>query len=131
MNEKREMTQQQSKTTQPADKRQQILRPAADIFEDKTGITLKADMPGVSREQLDIQVDQDTLSIEGSTDIVIPTGMQPGYADVSATSYQRSFTLSSELDTDKIDASLRDGVLTLHIPKREQYQPRKIEVRMS
>jgi HSP20 family molecular chaperone IbpA len=131
MNEKREMTQQQSKTTQPADKRPQILRPAADIFEDKTGITLKADMPGVSREQLDIQVDQDTLSIEGSTDIIMQTSMQAEYADVSATCYQRSFTLSSELDTDKIDASLRDGVLTLHIPKREQYQPRKIEVRMS
>lgn len=131
MNENREMTQQQSKTAQPADKRQQILRPATDIFEDKTGITLKADMPGVHKDQLDIQVDQDTLSIEGSMDIVMPKGMQAQYADVSATCYQRSFTLSSELDTDKIDASLMDGVLTLHIPKREQYQPRKIEVRMT
>ena len=55
--------------------------------------------------------------------------MEALYADVRSTRYQRSFSLSSELDGNKVEASLKDGVLTLRIPKREQYKPRKIEVR--
>jgi len=51
------------------------------------------------------------------------------YADVRATRYRRSFTLSGELDTDRIEASLKDGVLTLSIPKRAEFTPRKIEVK--
>jgi HSP20 family molecular chaperone IbpA len=105
------------------------IRPAVDIFEDKTGITLQADMPGVSKEQLDIQVDHDTLSIEGEAALSMPQGMEPIYADVRATRYQRSFSLSRELDSAKIDASLSDGVLTVRIPKRQELHPRKIKVR--
>jgi HSP20 family molecular chaperone IbpA len=111
--------------------RQQAIRPAVDIFEDTKGITVQADMPGVSRERLDIQVDHDTLSIEGKAEIPMPEGLEALYADIRSTHYQRSFTLSHELDGEKADASLKDGVLTLRIPKREQYQPRKIEVRVS
>jgi len=107
------------------------IRPAVDIFEDDTGITVHADMPGVSRERLDIQVDRDTLSIEGRAEIAMPEGLEALYADVRSTRYQRSFTLSHELDGEKAQASLKDGVLQLRIPKREQYQPRKIEVRVS
>ncbi|MCU7845738.1 MAG: Hsp20/alpha crystallin family protein [Candidatus Thiodiazotropha sp. (ex Monitilora ramsayi)] len=110
-----------------------IRRPAADIFEDKSGITLQADMPGVSRERLDIRVEQDRLSIDGSSVIAEPAEVQTRYSEIELGTirYQRSFTLNSELDVDKVDASLKDGVLTLRIPKREQYQPRKIEVRMA
>ena len=60
----------------------------------------------------------------------MPEYMEPVYADIRFTRYQRSFTLSRELDTDKIDANLRDGVLTLRIPKREEHKPRKIEVQV-
>jgi HSP20 family molecular chaperone IbpA len=60
----------------------------------------------------------------------MPEGMEPLYADVRSTHYQRSFTLSRELDGDKADASLKDGVLILRIPKWQQYQPRKIEVQV-
>jgi HSP20 family molecular chaperone IbpA len=101
-----------------------------DIFEDETGITVQADMPGVSRERLEVHVENDTLSIDGMADIAMPEGMEPLYADIRSTHYQRSFSLSRELDSDKVDATLKDGVLTLRIPKREQYQPRKIEVRV-
>lgn len=109
---------------------QRVIRPLVDIFEDNTGITLQADMPGVSKERLDIKIDADELSIEGEAVIPMPDGMEPLYADVRSTRYERNFSLSSELDGDKADAKLQDGVLTLHIPKREQYQPRKIEVRV-
>jgi HSP20 family molecular chaperone IbpA len=110
---------------------EQPMRPAVDIFEDDKGITVHADMPGVSREGLDIQVDRDTLAIEGQAEIVMPEGLEVLYADVRSNRYQRSFTLSHELDGEKAEASLKDGVLKLRIPKREQYQPRKIEVQVS
>ena len=59
----------------------------------------------------------------------MPEGMEALHTDVCSTRYQRSFSLSSELDAESTDASLTNGVLTLRIPKREQYQPRRIEVR--
>jgi HSP20 family molecular chaperone IbpA len=55
--------------------------------------------------------------------------MEAVYADVRSTLYRRSFSLSSELDVERIDASLKDGLLTVRIPKREKFKPRKIEVR--
>jgi HSP20 family molecular chaperone IbpA len=106
------------------------IRPVVDIFEDESGITLVADMPGVSRERLAIEMDKDTLSIEGKAEIPMADGMEALYADVQSTRYQREFSLSSELDGEKASANLKDGLLTLTIPKREQYQPRKIEVRV-
>ncbi|WP_316369401.1 Hsp20/alpha crystallin family protein [Candidatus Thiodiazotropha sp. CDECU1] len=108
---------------------QRSIRPDVDIFEDESGITLTADLPGVTKDGLDIQVDNETLSIDGKAGIDMPEAMQAVYADVRATRYQRSFSLSSELDGDKAEASLKDGVLSLRIPKREQFQPRKIEIR--
>lgn len=131
MTENRDMAQTEAKTANAVNEMERAIRPAVDIFEDETGITVQADMPGVSRERLDIQVDRDTLAIEGRAEIPMPEGMEALYADVRSTRYQRSFSLSSELDAEKADASFKDGVLTLRIPKREQYQPRKIEVRMS
>ena len=105
-----------------------ILQPPVDICEDSDGISLWVDLPGVSRDQLNIQVDRETLTIEGNAQIDMPEGMKPLYADVRSTRYRRSFALSSELDTDQIDASMKDGVLNLRIHKRAESKPRKIEV---
>ncbi len=105
-----------------------VLRPAIDIYEDAEGITLLADMPGVSRERLNLEVDSEALTIEGDAVIEAPEGMEALYADVRSTRYRRSFALSGELDADAIKASLRDGVLNVHIPKRAEVRPRKIEV---
>jgi HSP20 family protein len=131
MNESNDMTQQKSGKLKASQDAARPIRPAVDIFEDETGITVQADMPGVSRDRLEIQVDRDNLSIEGKAEIPMPEGLEAIYADVRATRYQRSFTLSHELDGEKADAKLKDGILTLRIPKREQYQPRKIEVHVS
>lgn len=107
-----------------------VLRPAVDIHETAAGITLLADMPGVSRESLRLEVDNDALTIEGEAHIEMPEGMEALYADVRAQRYRRSFALSGELDTDAIRASLSDGVLSVHIPKRAEVRPRRIEVRV-
>ena len=108
-----------------------VLRPPADVFEDAEGITLQLDMPGVSRDRLDIQADKTNLVIEGSAQIDMPQGMEALYAEVRSTLFRRIFTLSSELEAEKIDATLKDGVLTVRVPRRAELRPRKIDVRTS
>jgi len=129
MTEKRDVAAQSSSAPSEGREVDQPMRMPVDIFEDETGITVLADMPGVSRERLDVQIDNNTLSIQGKTEVPVPDGMEALYADVRSTLFQRSFALSSELDGGKADASLKDGVLALRIPKREEHKARKIEVR--
>jgi HSP20 family protein len=105
-----------------------VLRPPVDIHETAEDITLQADMPGVSKERLDIRVEGTNLLIQGEIGIAPQEQMAPLYADVRATTYRRSFVLSNELETDKIQANLKDGLLTLRIPKRAEVRPRRIEV---
>jgi HSP20 family molecular chaperone IbpA len=106
------------------------LLPPVDIFEDAGGITLCADLPGVAREDLSIGVDGHNLTIEAPLKLGEANSLTPIYAEVRANHFRRSFELSSDLDTSKIDAGLRDGVLTLRIPKAEQAKPRRIDVRV-
>lgn len=106
-----------------------VLTPPVDIFEDKHGITVQAEMPGVSKERLSVQADRNSLLIEGEVAIDMPPETEALYADVRSTRYRRSFVLSGELETDRVEANLKDGVLTLRIPKRAEFRPRKIEVR--
>ena len=107
---------------------QLVLVPAVDIFEDARGITVQAEMPGVSKDRLSIQADRNGLSIEGEAVIEMPADMQAVYADLRSTRYRRSFVLSGELDANAIEAQLKDGLLTVRIPKRAELRPRKIEV---
>jgi len=107
---------------------QRAALPAVDVYEDDAGITLLADMPGVPRDQLELKVEGDALSIEGSVRNLTPEGLEAVYAEVRVPRYRRTFTLSRELDASRIDASLKDGVLTLRIPKQTFAQPRRIEV---
>ena len=108
--------------------RQRAVQPSVDVFEDAAGITLLADMPGVQRDQLDLKIEGDFLLIEGGVQPQTPEGMEAIYAEVRVPRYRRSFTLSRELDTARIDANLKDGVLSLRIPKLEHAQPRRIPV---
>lgn len=107
---------------------ERAVTPAVDVFEDETGITLLADMPGVPHDQLELHVEGDSLLIEGRVQPLTPNGLEAIYAELRASRYRRSFTLSRELDTAKIDAHLKDGVLTLRIPKQAHAQPRRIAV---
>jgi HSP20 family protein len=105
------------------------MRPPVDVFEDADGLTLLADLPGVSKERLNVRVERDTLIVEGDVQITLPDQMQAVHADIRSTHYQRRFALSDELETERIEASLKDGVLTVRIPKRAETKPRRIEVR--
>ena len=107
---------------------QRAVLPAVDVFEDASGITLLADMPGVPRDQLELKVEGDALLIEGGVQPLTPEGLEAVYAEVRVPRYRRSFTLSRELDTARIEANLKGGVLTLRIPKQAHAQPRRIAV---
>jgi HSP20 family protein len=107
---------------------EQALLPPVDVIEDANGITLYADLPGVSKERLNLQVDGDTLTIEGDVGFDMPQGMEATHAEVSLPRFRRVFTLSKELDTQKLQAELNRGVLKLRIQKAEHAKPRKIVV---
>lgn len=101
--------------------------PRVDVYEDDSGLTLLADMPGVPRDKLAIDIDGDTLRIEGEIADAAPAA-QAVHTEMPALRYRRAFTLSRELDSGRIEAESRDGVLKLRIPRREQAQPRHIEI---
>lgn len=105
------------------------LVPAVDIWEDAEGIRLEADMPGVSKENLAIHVDGETLTIEGGVALGESAKMNDVYAEVRVARYRRSFVLGRDLDRERIQAELTHGVLVLRIPKLEAAKPRRIEVR--
>jgi HSP20 family protein len=108
---------------------QPFVVPPVDVFENESGITLLADLPGVSRDRLTIRVDGDSLVIEGNAETAEPGGMELLYGEAHYAAYRRQFTLSRELDAQRIEANLKDGVLRLSIPKLEEAKPRRVEVR--
>jgi len=106
------------------------LMPPVDVFEDAAGITLYADLPGVPKEGLNLQVDDDTLTIEGEISLNLPAEMEASHREIGLPRYRRVFTLSRELDREKVAAEFNQRVLKLRIPKAEHAQPRKIEVKV-
>lgn len=117
-----------TKETQ-ASRGEAALLPPVDVIEDSTGITLYADLPGVPKDKLNLQVEADTLTIEAEVSLDTPEGMEASHAEVSVPRFRRVFTLSKELDTAKVSAELNWGVLKLRIPKAEHAQPRRIEIK--
>lgn len=109
-------------------RREPALLPPVDVIEDAAGITLVADLPGVTREGLDLQVEAETLTIEGAVALKLPEGMEATHAEFGVPRYRRVFTLSKELDASRVEADFRDGVLKLRIPKAEHAQPKRIRI---
>lgn len=107
------------------------LWPPVDVIEDTSGITLYADLPGVPKDKLNLRVEGDQLSLEGEIALALPPGMQSQHAEVRLQRYRRAFTLSKELDADKVNAEFAHGLLWVRIPKAEHAQPRKIAVQVA
>jgi HSP20 family protein len=110
---------------------EEALIPPVDVIEDTGGITLYADLPGVTRDKLHLHVESDTLTIQAEADLLLPDALTPNHSEVGLACFRRVFTLSKELDTEKVSAELAMGVLKLRIPKVPQAQPRRIEVQVS
>jgi HSP20 family protein len=86
------------------------------------------EMPGVAKENVEIGIDNDVLKISGRIDIAKYEGLQPVYTEYNIGNYSRSFQLSNKVDQDGIKAELKDGVMTLVLPKSEKAKPRRISV---
>ena len=107
-----------------------VFVPPVDIYESENSLTLVADMPGVPLENVDIDLDSDQLTIRGTGSPSEEKG-KVVYKEYSYGDYYRQFTLSSDIDRERINASMKDGVLKLVLPKAEAAKPRKITVKSS
>ena len=111
-------------TTIPA----RLFAPAADIYEAPDALTVILEMPGVEKSNVSISVEDGVLSVEGRLDLSKYQGLQPLYTEYNIGHYSRSFRLSSKIDQSKIAAEMKDGVLSLQLPKVEQAKPRTIQI---
>ncbi|MFA7280046.1 MAG: Hsp20/alpha crystallin family protein [Sterolibacterium sp.] len=111
-------------------RKEAAILPPVDVVEDSAGITLYADLPGVPKDRLSLQIESDTLTLEGDVVLDFPEGMDASHIEVSLPGYRRVFTLSKELDGSKVHAEFRNGVLKLRIPKIEHAQTRKVEIKV-
>ena len=102
--------------------------PTADIYEDRDSLKVILEMPGVEKGNVDVRVEEGVLFVEGRLDLAKYRGLQPLYTEYNIGSYSRSFRLSNAIDQDKIGAELKDGVLSLTLPKAEKAKPRTIQV---
>jgi len=106
------------------------IAPAIDVFEDEEGIVLRADLPGVTKESLEVRVDGETLTIAGQVSLGEAKTLGSVYAEVRVADYRRELVLSRDLDSSRIDAAIKDGVLQVRVPKLEQARPRRVPVRV-
>ena len=102
--------------------------PVSDIFETDHALNVVLEMPGVAKDNVEIGIENDVLKISGRIDIAKYEGLQPVYTEYNIGNYSRSFQLSNKVDQDGIKAELKDGVMTLVLPKSEKAKPRKISV---
>jgi HSP20 family molecular chaperone IbpA len=103
--------------------------PKADIYETEKEIIVLADVPGVNEKKVDITLEKNILSINATIEPVRTSGFDLTYAEYEEGDFQRSFRLSDEIDREKIEASVRDGVLRLRLPKAQGAAARKITVK--
>jgi HSP20 family protein len=106
-----------------------VFIPRVDIHETQDAIVLLADMPGVDERSVDITLEKNVLTLLGKVEPETFEGLQPSYVEYETGDYERAFTLSDEIDRDKIEASVKNGVLELTLPKAETVKLRKISVK--
>ncbi len=112
-------------TTIPA----RVFVPAADIYEAENGLTVILEMPGVEKKNVEINIEDGVLNVEGRIDLTKYQGLQPLYTEYNIGHYTRSFRVSNKIDQSKIAAEMKDGILSLTLPKVEEAKPRTIQVK--
>jgi HSP20 family molecular chaperone IbpA len=102
--------------------------PNTDIYEIDGALVVVMDMPGVEKNNIDIKVEKNVLSVEGQVDLSKYENLKPVYTEYNVGHFTRSFSISSEIDSAKISAKIENGVLTLNLPKAKEAAPRRIDV---
>jgi len=109
-------------------KRERYITPPVDIYETKEDVQLIADLPGVSKEELDIKISEGELTVEASAPAVETNGQKYLHRERPWGNYYLAFTLSKMIDQEKANAKVENGVLTLTLPKHERAKPREIPI---
>ncbi|HMO51938.1 MAG TPA: Hsp20/alpha crystallin family protein [Kiritimatiellia bacterium] len=102
--------------------------PAVNLYEREHEVVIVADMPGVSEKNVDLTVEKHVLTISGKAEWMEPAGYELRYREFAPVEYRRVFSLTSDLDAEHITAAIKNGVLTVTLPKSEKAKPRKIAV---
>lgn len=105
-----------------------VFLPTADIYESQESLTVILEMPGVEKDNVEVRIEDNVLSVEGRIDLSKYQGLLPLYTEYNIGHYARSFRLSDAIDQAKINAEVKDGVLSLKLPKAEKAKPRTIQV---
>jgi len=108
---------------------ERYVTPAVDIYETREGLVVKADLPGVAKDALDVRVENNLLTIRGRAAHCAPGELL--YREYELANFYRQFELSDKVDQLKISAELKNGVLTLNLPKAEEAKPRRIDVHVA
>jgi HSP20 family protein len=106
-----------------------VYAPRVDIIETEDALEILADMPGVTKESVEVMLEQRVLSIRGRADTSVPEGMAPLYVEYQPGDYERTFTISEAIDPTGIEARVRAGVLQLRLPKSSSSKRQRIEVK--
>jgi HSP20 family protein len=123
--QKKREVEKKEETTIPA----RVFLPNADIYETPTELKVVLEMPGIEKNNVEINIEDGVLHVEGRLDLSKYSGLQPLYTEYNVGHYARSFQLSSKIDQSKIAAEMKDGVLSLTLPKVEEAKPRTIQVK--
>lgn len=108
-----------------------VYAPRTDIFETDEGLVMLADMPGVSPDSVDVTLERQVLTVRGRAEDSPPQGFSPVYREYQPGDYERAFTLSEDFEAERIEASCKNGVLRLFLPKAGPAQTKRIQVRAS
>jgi len=107
-----------------------VLVPPVDIYETENEFVIKAEMPGVKKDAVDITLEKNELEINGKVNGNFPDEKNIKYSEFGLYNYHRKFNVGDTIDNNKLTASLENGILTLNLPKKEEVKPRKIEVQV-
>jgi HSP20 family molecular chaperone IbpA len=126
MSDKAELVKREE-TTPERSRQMPAVSPVVDIYENSDEILLYADMPGVAKEDITVNVDNGKLTISGVRKLAAAGAAN--WAEFGDVEYSRIFSVPQAIDVAKVNAELRDGVLKLHLPKSEAAKPRQIEIK--
>lgn len=132
-NEKQELEVQKQEMT-PSDETERTREcrcfvPRSDIYETEDNVVVVVDMPGVDEDNIDITLEKNILTLKGYTNPEMPDGYSLVFAEYQVGDYERSFRLSSQIDSDGIEAAYKNGTLRLNLPKSAIAKTRKISVK--
>lgn len=125
------ITKQETETPNGAERisNRRVYLPPVDILETEDAVMVVADVPGVDENSVEITIEKNVLSLKGKVDITPPDGYSLAYSEYGVGDFERVFTISNEVDRERVEATVKNGVLRLKLPKAKQALTKKVSVK--